>query len=178
MRMWPPTDEQIQTMSPQERRDLIRRLERPVSDRIDPATRRARVRVMVAGSLALIPWISFLWATLPDRYLVTNWPLTWVGFDSLLIALMAATAYLGARRRLLIVLTAFATAVMLICDAWFDVTTAGPQDIWMAVGMAAAAELPLAGLLILGTVRLMRTMASRLWLLTPDMHLWQLELPV
>jgi hypothetical protein len=176
--MWPPTDEQIQAMSPEERRDLIRRLERPVSDRINPATRRARVRVMVAGSLALIPWMLFLWANLPDRYLVTNWPLTWVGFDSLLIALMAATAYLGARRRLLIVLTGFATAVMLLCDAWFDVTTAGPHDIWVSVVTAVCAEVPLAGLLMLGTLRLMRTMASRLWLLTPDMHLWHLQLPV
>ncbi|ORA12730.1 hypothetical protein [Mycobacterium arosiense] len=174
--MWPPTDEQIQAMPPQERRDLIRRLERPVSERIDPATRRARVRVMVAGSLALIPWMVYLWATLPVRHLVTNWPFTWVGFDSLLIALVAATAYLGARRR--IVLTAFATAVMLICDAWFDVTTAGPHDVSVSVVTAVCAEVPLAGLLILGTVRLMRTMASRLCLLTPDMYLWQLELPV
>lgn len=176
--MWPPTDEQIQAMSPQQRRDLIRRLERPVSDVINPAARRVRLGVMVGASLALIPWIMFLGFSLPDRYVVSNWPVTWLGFDALLVALMAATAYLGARRRLLLVLTGFATAIMLICDVWFDVTTAGPDDRWLSITVALGAELPFAALLIHGTLRLMRTMASRLWLLTPDMHLWQLELPV
>jgi hypothetical protein len=172
------TDEQIEAMAPQERRDLIIRLERPVSDLINPAARRARLGVMVGASLALIPWIVFLGFNLPDRYVVSNWPVTWLGFDALLVTLMAATAYLGARRRLLIVLTAFATAVMLICDAWFDVTTAGPDDIWLSVVVALCAELPFAALLILGTLRLMRTMGSRLWLLMPGMHLWNLQLPV
>ena len=109
--MWKLTDEQIEAMTPEERRELIIRLERPVSDLVNPVARRARLGIMVGGSLALIPWILFLWVTLPDRYVVLNWPVTWVGFDVLLVALMAATAYLGARRRLLIVLTAFATVV-------------------------------------------------------------------
>lgn len=180
--MWELTDEQIEAMTPQQRRDLIVRLERPVSDLVRPGmtarVRRARLAFMVGGSLALIPWIVFLAVTLPDRYVVSNWPVTWVGFDALVVTLMAATAYLGSRRRVLVMLTAFATAVMLICDAWFDVTTAGSDAIWLSVCVAIFAELPLATLLILGTLNMMRIMGSRLWLLAPGVRLWNLELPV
>ncbi|BBZ38379.1 hypothetical protein MCNS_14420 [Mycobacterium conspicuum] len=84
------TDAQIDAMTPQQRRELIVRLQRPISDFVDPElaarVRRARLRVMVGGSLALIPWIVYLTVTLPDRYLVSNWPVTWVGFDALLVA--------------------------------------------------------------------------------------------
>jgi hypothetical protein len=180
--MWELTDEQIEAMTPQERRELIIRLERPMSDFVNPGTaarvRRARLGFMVGGSLALIPWIMYLAVTLPNRYMVANWSVTWVGFDALLVTLMAATAYLGSRRRVLVVLTGFATAVLLICDAWFDVNTAGPDDIWRSVCVAVFPELPLAVLLIFGTLRLMRMMGGRLWLLPPGAHLWNLELPV
>lgn len=180
--MWDPTDEEIEAMTPQQRRELIIRLERRMSELIEPSmaarVRRARLWLMVGGSLAMIPWIAFLAITLPDRYVAANWAVTWVGFDALLVTLMAATAYLGSRRRVLVVLTAFATAVMLVCDAWFDLTTAGPGDIWLSAGVAIFAELPLAALLISGTLRLMQTMGSRLWLLTPGMRLWNLELPL
>ena len=180
--MWELTDEQIEAMTPKERRELIIRLERPLSDLVPPGTdarvRRARLGFMVGGSLALIPWIIYLAVTLPDRYLVSNWRAIWIGFDAVLVTLMAATAYLGSRRRVLVVLTAFATAVMLICDAWFDINTAGPDDVWRSVCVAIFAELPLGVLLILGTLRLMRVMASRLWLLEPGVRLWNLEIPV
>lgn len=179
--MWELTDEQIELMTPKERRELIIRLERPTSDLV-PAGTAARVRLarlwfMVGGPLALIPWIVFLAVSLPDSYLVSNWRTIWIGFDAVLVALMAATAYLGSRRRVFVVLTAFATAVMLICDAWFDINTAGPEDFWRSVLVAVFAELPLAALLILGTLRVMRVMGSRLWLLEPGMHLWNLEIP-
>ncbi|MBB4855978.1 hypothetical protein HNP40_003392 [Mycobacteroides chelonae] len=40
-----------------------------------------------------------------------------------------ATAVRGLPRRQLLVLTAFSTGVLLICDAWFDVMTAGPSEL-------------------------------------------------
>ena len=49
----------------------------------------------------------------------------WMGFDCVLIVFMAATAVLGWMRRQLVVLPAFTTGILLICDAWFDVLTAG-----------------------------------------------------
>lgn len=175
------TDEQIEAMTPEQRRDLILRLERPMSDLMPPAmaarARRTRLGMMVGGSLALIPWIVFLGISLPDHYVTSHWPLTWIGFDVLLVALMATTAYLGLRRRVLVVLTAFATAIMLICDAWFDITTAGSDDLWLAIGAAVFAELPVAVVLIAGTLRIMQMMGRRLWLLAPGSHIWNLELP-
>jgi hypothetical protein len=71
------------------------------------------------------PWIVYLGFTLPANYVAQNWPATWIGFDCLLVAFMAATAVLAWLRRQLVMLTAFTTGVLLICDAWFDILTAG-----------------------------------------------------
>jgi hypothetical protein len=94
----------------------------------------------------------------------------------LLLGLMAATVVLGMLRRQLLLLTAFATAVLLVCDAWFDILTAGPSDFWISVLTAALGDLPLAVLLITGTLRLVRLTATRLWLLEPGTPLWRLPL--
>jgi hypothetical protein len=32
--------------------------------------------------------------------------------------------------------------VLLICDAWFDLMTAGPDDLWVSALTAALGELP------------------------------------
>jgi hypothetical protein len=48
-----------------------------------------------------------------------------MGFDCVLIVFMAATAVLGWVRRQRVVLPGFTTGILLICDAWFDVVTAG-----------------------------------------------------
>jgi len=81
---------------------------------------------------------------------------TWVGFDVLLLAFMIATAVLGFIQHHLLTLFAFATGVLLVCDAWFDVLTAKGRDLLAAVLIAALGELPLATVLIVGTVRIAR----------------------
>lgn len=176
------TDEQIRAMDPSERKSLIERLERPAADLVPSRstiahTRRVRLELMIGGSLSLIPWIGFLALTLPNRYMARNWSATWVGFDVGLVVLMATTAILGWQRRQLLILSAVATGVLLICDAWFDIMTATPDDVWVSVATAVFGELPLAVILIDGALRLIRQMASRLWLLQPGMHVWQLRLP-
>lgn len=176
------TDEQIRAMDPSERKNLIERLERPAADLVPSMstiarTRRVRLELMIGGSLGLIPWIGFLAATLPDSYMARNWSATWVGFDVGLVVLMATTAILGWQRRQLLILSAAATGVLLICDAWFDIMTAAPDDVWAAVATGVFGELPLAVILIDGALRLIRQMASRLWLLQPGMRVWQLRLP-
>lgn len=174
------SDAQIAAMSPEERQQLIRRLERPLDDLIPPA-RAQRLRLgwlglMIGGTIVLIPWIVYLALALPANYLVRDWPATWVGFDLLLLTLMAATIVLGILRRQLMLLTASATAVLLICDAWFDIMTAGPNDFRVSVLTAVLGDLPMAALLIIGTLRLIRLTATRLWLLEPSMPLWRLPL--
>ena len=89
-------------------------------------------------------------------YVAHNWDVTWVGFDVLLLVMMVATAVLGYLRRQMLVLTAFATGILLICDAWFDVMTAhGDDQVWSVV-TALVVELPLAAVLIAGSMQILR----------------------
>ena len=124
----------------------------------------------------MIPWIIYLAFTLPANYVAHNWPATWIGFDCVLIAFMAATAVLGWLRDQLVVLPAFTTGVLLICDAWFDILTASPRGIWVSVLTAALGNLPLAVIMITGAVRILRLTATRLWFLDPATPAWRLPL--
>jgi hypothetical protein len=177
------TDAQIAAMTAQERRDLIRRLSRPV-DEIVPSrrwlrrTQEASVGLMVAGAVVLVPWIGYLAVSLPRAYVARNWDRTWVGFDVLLLVLILATAVLGWLRRQVLVLTAFATGVLLLADAWFDVMTADAGDVGVSLLTALLVELPLAGLLIAGSLRVVRLTAERLWALEPGRPVWQVQIPL
>jgi hypothetical protein len=176
----PLSDAQIAALSPAERRKLIQRLERPLSELL-PVAQAHRIRwgwlgIMTGGTLVLIPWIVYLAFALPDDYLVHDWTATWVGFDLLLLGLMAATVVFGMLRRQVMLLTAFATGVLLICDAWFDLMTAGANDFRIAILTAALGDLPLAVILITGALRLIRFTVIRMWLLEPKTPLWRLPL--
>jgi hypothetical protein len=174
------SDVRIAAMSPAERRELIQRLERPLEEVFPPEIarrmRRTRVSLMVGGAIALIPWMVYLGVTLPANYVAHNWPATWIGFDCVLIGFMIATAVLGFLRRQLVVLPGFTTGVLLICDAWFDIMTAGPGQVWISVLAAAFGNLPLAVILITGALRILRLTATRLWLLDPGTPAWRLPL--
>lgn len=174
------TDAQIAALSPDQRRELITRLEQPLSDVIDPVflarVRRIRLSLMIGGSMAMVPWLGYLSVTLPENYVAHNWPVTWVGFDILLMVFMVTTAVLGYLRRQLLVPAAFTTGVLLICDAWFDLMTAGPKDFWLSVATALLIEVPLAAFMIFSAQRLIRLTMMRLWLLDPGMPLWRLPL--
>ena len=122
--------------------------------------------IVTASAIALVPWIVNLALTLPQRYVATDWRLTWVGFDIALLAFLAATAWLGWHRRQLVLLTAFTTGVLLCCDAWFDVTTAEHHDRFTSVA-AAFVEIPLAILLFRASWRLLRLAAGALGTTAP-----------
>jgi len=174
------TDAQIAALTPEQRRELITRLEQPLGDVIDPAVlgriRRIRLSLMIGGSMVMVPWLGYLSVTLPANYVAHNWPLTWIGFDILLVVFMLTTALLGYLRRQLLVLSAFTTGVLLICDAWFDLMTAGPKDVWLSVTTALLIEVPLAIFMIFGAQRLLRLTMMRLWRLDPGVRLWHLPL--
>ncbi|GFG63660.1 hypothetical protein MKUB_11500 [Mycobacterium kubicae] len=173
------TDLQIAAMTPAQRRDLIIRLELPVEELEDPQAldrmRKIRLSLIVGGCIVMIPWIGYLATTLPQKYVAHNWPVTWIGFDILLMCFMAATAIFGYLRRLLLLLTGFTTGVLLICDAWFDLMTAGPEDAWLSVITAMLIQVPMAFLLIGGALRVLRLSQARV-LVDPDRRLWQLPL--
>lgn len=174
------SDAQIAALTPGERRDLIARLEQPVHDVVDPVflarVRRVRLGLMGGGSAVMIPWLGYLSTTLPENYVAHNWPLTWMGYDVLLVVFMVATALLGYLRRQVLIPAAFTTGVLLINDAWFDLMTAGPRDVWLSVATALLVELPLAAFMIVSALRLMRLTMERFWLLDPGMRLWELPL--
>ena len=177
------SDEQIAAMSPQERRDLIKRLARPVDDFVPShrwlrRTREVRILLLAGSAVLLVPWIVYLAVTLPRQYVADNWDVTWVGFDVLLLVMMVATAVLGYLRRQMLVLTAFATGVLLVCDAWFDVVTAHGDDQTWSVVSAILVELPLAAFLIIGALQILRLVAARLWALDAGQHAWQVRIPL
>jgi len=106
-----------------------------------------------------------------------NWDEAWVGFDILLLLLIVATAVLGILRRQMVMLTAFATGVLLICDAWFDWMTSNRADVAWTTVTALFVELPLAVLLITEACRLLGLVPAR-WGVLPDRaHAWDVPIP-
>lgn len=97
----------------------------------------------VAG-LGLVPWTAYLVLTLPTRHVQARfYDLAWGGFDVGLALLFLATGVGLLRRRMWVQSTATAAATMLVCDAWFDVLSAGDsRERMVAIAFAVGAELP------------------------------------
>jgi hypothetical protein len=174
------SDDQIAAMSAEERLALARRL-RPAHKKAPRSPesisiRRIRLWLSAAAALALIPWIAYLALTLPQNYAAHNWRAAWVGFAILLLVFLIRTAMLGFLHRHLLTVAAFTTGVLLICDAWFDIMTAGPEDRMISVLTAALGELPLAIILMGGTLRMVRLTLTSLLLLDPATPSWRLPL--
>jgi hypothetical protein len=175
------SDDQIEALSPDQRRELIWRLARSPTEVLprgyDMArARRNRVALMAICATFLVPWIVYLEVSLPKHYVARHWTLTWVGFDVILGVLFASTAVLGVLRRELVALTAFASGVLLLCDAWFDITTANAHDRSFSIFSAVAAEVPIALVLISSALRLVRVTARRVYAIGPREPLWRAPL--
>jgi hypothetical protein len=152
------SDEEIADLSAVQRRELIRRLEAAEgvpgsAPAVWSRARAAHLGLLIASAAALIPWTAYLAVKLPENYTAYNWDATWVGFDIILVVLLATTVTLALMRRRLVMATAFATGIVLLCDAWFDVMTAGPGDRWESLATAAFIELPIAVVLIRATIQ-------------------------
>lgn len=131
-----------------------------VQDLRDHAHPRGTGRLLLlVAAVGLVPWAAYLGVSLPTRYTVSTWSLAWVGFDVLVAALLAATAWLGLRRRPEFALAAVAAAGVLGADAWFDVTTANAGDRLGAVLSAVLVELPLAVVLVVAAARRVHELA-------------------
>ncbi|RMI32321.1 hypothetical protein [Nocardia stercoris] len=174
---------QLLALTEPQRRDLVRRIEATLEHqyphpRVVLINRRIRMVLMVGGAIAMIPWITYLGLTLPDDYQANNWPLAWIAFDCLLVLMMAATAYLGWRRRQLVMLPAFGTGVLLLVDAWFDVVFAQPgEDLTVSLLTALLAEVPLAVVQLTGAVMLFRYMIVANPLHDPNRSPWRFKMP-
>lgn len=121
---------------------------------MDERTRRRIGSVLVACGLALLPWLVMLATGFPAIVGTAQESLTWVGLDSLEAVGLVTTGLLVLRREPRSILAASATTVLLLADAWFDTTTAASSgDFVSALAMAVGAELPLAALCAVLTIR-------------------------
>jgi hypothetical protein len=102
----------------------------------------------LAFSLILLPWIVYLGYTLPSHQVVADFHIAWVGFDVMLMLMLACTGYFALRRSRYLGPAAAAVAAMLVVDAWFDVVTSPPGQRMLAIVLAVGAELPLAALCV------------------------------
>lgn len=173
---------ELRALTLDERRELMIRLTQLPGGRrgahIDPRKiRRHRIGLLTVGSIGLIPWTIYLGITLPDHYIVQDWTLTWTGFDVILTLMFAATALLAYLRRQLVVLASFSSGILLMCDAWFDLTTSHGDDRLVALGFALAIELPVGGFLIYAALQLLRATMEALLLDAPG-PLWKVPLVV
>jgi hypothetical protein len=117
-------------------------------------SRRRRARTIAAGyglaaaGLAMIPWILVLSRWLPETKVVGGWSTAWVGLDAMEAAGLLATGVLLVRGSDRYRLGAVGTAMLLVVDAWFDLTTSAPgSEQLTALATAAGAEIPLAATL-------------------------------
>ncbi len=95
-------------------------------------------------SVVMVPWIVYIALSLPSRQLSPNYDLAWAGFDVLLAAGLASSAYFALRRSRYLSAAAAATAALLVVDAWFDCMTTPGSDRWQSIAFCFLVELPLA----------------------------------
>ncbi len=119
--------------------------------------RRLALLVSAACCVVLAGWIVVIAATLPRHFDAHHWRGVWVNFDVFLLAAFAATAWAIWRERQVLILLLVGIGTMLCCDAWFDVgTSLATSSLWVSLGSALVAELPLAFLAFAGARRLLR----------------------
>ena len=80
----------------------------------------------------------------------------WIGFDSLEIAGLGLTTWLTHRRDARASLLAAGLSAALICDVWFDVSTAPADYLLTSLIMAATLELPFAAACAIFALRSLR----------------------
>ena len=157
------TDEQLAVLTDEQRADLAHRIAAMSPPRAaagGPGTawrlRRWLPLAALAGCALLAGWIAALTLTLPHRYLTQNWDTAWIGFDTALLAGLAATAWTAWRASPALPPVALTTAVLLLCDAWFDVTTAATAPDLTESVIGLAVEVPAAVALLLAVRGLTR----------------------
>ena len=102
--------------------------------------------LLVVGGVAvgLLPWTAYLSATLPSKHLTEHWDVAWAGLDLFEALALVALFVAVVRRSRFVPMIAAVAGTALVCDAWFDVTTASGRDFHWALVEAIVAEAPLA----------------------------------
>ena len=120
------------------------------------------IAMMVAVG-SLIPWTAYLAIALPGHFRAANWSLAWVGFDSVLMLVLALTAWAAWFERQVLAPLAMVAATLLLCDAWFDVNTSyGTRGDAFTILTATLGNIPLAAYFILLVRHIMLRSAQHL----------------
>lgn len=118
------------------------------------------VVLTAVASVVLMAWIGYLAVSLRAVPAEAAWRTTWIGFDLVELGAYAIAAWSAWRRRLVVVPALYLAAILLLADAWFDVTLAwGTGGWWTSFLLAAFIEIPLA--LVLGAFAYRMSVASR-----------------
>jgi hypothetical protein len=112
--------------------------------------------VITTAALLEIVWTIYIGWQLPRDYVANHWDLAWVGLDSAQVLLLLCTAWAAWRRRAVLVIFSSGAAMLLLVDAWFDVTTARRGDVSQSILMACFVEIPSAMVLLWMSWRTLR----------------------
>jgi hypothetical protein len=158
----------VRDLTFEQRRELVREILLANHRRPQEAARglfvRMRRALMVITGISLVvllPWTLKLAVSLPSRYHADDWTVAWVGFDIGLMLAFLTTGTLAWRRSPLTQYAALAAGVLLLCDAWFDVTLSRGGDFRAAILAAVLVELPLAAVMLAVGTRPGRLLARR-----------------
>jgi len=111
--------------------------------RVGSPNRVVAIAILVIAA-CLIPWIVFLGFSLPPRYQAGHWPLLWIGYDVGEVSVLAFAAWAAWFRREILAPACLVLAVLLFCDAWFDIVTSwGHRDQWVTLATGLGGEIPL-----------------------------------
>lgn len=159
--MWSRTE--LEQWSHEDRAALMRVLIELEAPPEEPTAEQRRlglaVRTLVtAGAVLLVPWTIYLAVSLPHRTVTSQWRGAWIGFDIALAIVLSFTAWLGWRGRQLVIVGLVSSAVLLVCDAWFDVTLTSGSDRWISYATALLIALPVA--VLFGRAALMLSAAT------------------
>ena len=97
--------------------------------------------VLALGAVMEMIWVAYLSLRLPRHYEANHWNLAWIGLDSAQIVLLLLTSWAAWRRRALLIWYSLACGILLLVDAWFDVTTARYSDLGQSLA-SLTIELP------------------------------------
>lgn len=124
---------------------------------------------LALGAFLETGWILFLAVQLPRHYVANHWALAWIGLDSAQVLFLFLTAWAAWKRRAILMIFANTSAILLLVDAWFDVTTAHYRDLGQSL-LALTIELPSALFLLWMSRRTARRI-TKAWLSDSDMAL-------
>lgn len=92
-------------------------------------------------------------------YTARRWNIAWAGIDVAQISSVIGVLWAHWRRLRYTVLFVTTTGVLLLMDAWFDITTAGAHDLAQSL-LAACLEVPLGLTLLALAARTLQDLAA------------------